>query len=98
MNVALREIEGRFSEYLRRVEAGEEIVVTDRGRPVARLVPARPVSGEEGADREAEAIARLDGLPWIRPGRGGKPEGSKRPMAWKPGDPLLSEAIVEDRE
>jgi prevent-host-death family protein len=29
----------RLSEFVERVRAGEELVVTDRGRAVARLVP-----------------------------------------------------------
>lgn len=33
------EVKARLSEYLRRVRGGEEVVVTDRGRPVARIVP-----------------------------------------------------------
>ena len=32
----------QLSRLLARVEAGEEIVITRRGKPVARLVPAAP--------------------------------------------------------
>ena len=38
-NVA--QAKARLSEILERVETGEEIVLTRRGRPVARLVPDR---------------------------------------------------------
>jgi prevent-host-death family protein len=38
-SVGVRELRQRASELLRRVEAGETIEVTDRGRPVAALVP-----------------------------------------------------------
>jgi prevent-host-death family protein len=37
--VGIRELRQRASELLRRVEAGETIEVTDRGRPVALLSP-----------------------------------------------------------
>jgi prevent-host-death family protein len=37
--IGVRELRQRASEYLRRVEAGETIEVTDRGRPVALLTP-----------------------------------------------------------
>jgi prevent-host-death family protein len=40
MEVGIRELRAHLSRYVKRVEAGEEIVVTDRGRPVARLVSA----------------------------------------------------------
>jgi prevent-host-death family protein len=36
---AIGELKAHLSEYLTRVRAGEEVVITDRGRPVARLVP-----------------------------------------------------------
>lgn len=35
--VGVRELHDRLSEYLERVEEGGEILVTRRGRPVARL-------------------------------------------------------------
>lgn len=39
MSVGIRELRQRASELLRRVEAGESIEITDRGRPVAVLAP-----------------------------------------------------------
>jgi prevent-host-death family protein len=39
MNVGIRELKAKLSEYLSRAAAGEDIVVTDRGRPIVRLVP-----------------------------------------------------------
>jgi prevent-host-death family protein len=38
-SVGVRELRQRASELLRRVERGETIEVTDRGRPVALLSP-----------------------------------------------------------
>lgn len=38
-SVGVRELRQRASELLRRVERGESIEITDRGRPVAILVP-----------------------------------------------------------
>lgn len=37
--VSIGTLKARLSEYLRRTRAGEAVVVTDRGRPVARLTP-----------------------------------------------------------
>lgn len=39
MSVGIRDLKSRLSEYVARAASGEEIVVTDRNRPVARLVP-----------------------------------------------------------
>jgi prevent-host-death family protein len=38
-SIGVRELRQRASELLRRVEQGEAIEVTDRGRPVAVLAP-----------------------------------------------------------
>ena len=37
--VGVRELKARLSEYLALVKAGEEVVVTERGKAVARLAP-----------------------------------------------------------
>ncbi len=46
--VGIRELRDRLSRYLARVQAGEEVVITDRGRAIARMVP---MSGERTIDR-----------------------------------------------
>lgn len=45
---AVSRLKARLSEYLAKVKAGEEVVVTERGRPVARIVPVE--SGENGGE------------------------------------------------
>lgn len=35
--VGIRELKNGLSSYIERVRTGEEVIVTDRGRPVARL-------------------------------------------------------------
>ncbi len=47
MDVGVRELKAKLSEYLAAAAAGEDIVVTDRGRPVARLVQFGSVSAVE---------------------------------------------------
>jgi prevent-host-death family protein len=37
--VSIGRLKARLSEYLDRTRAGESVVVTDRGRPIARLTP-----------------------------------------------------------
>ena len=45
---AISEVKARLSEYLVRVKAGEEVLITDRGRPIARLAPlARAAMAKE---------------------------------------------------
>ena len=61
--VQLFEAKARLSELVDRAEAGREIVITRRGRAVARLVPARPGGRRREVERDAivdeiEAFAR----------------------------------------
>jgi prevent-host-death family protein len=37
IEVGVRDLKNNLSRYLHQVEAGVEVVVTDRGRPIARL-------------------------------------------------------------
>ncbi len=37
--VGVRQLKNELSRYLRRVREGTSIVVTDRGEPIARIVP-----------------------------------------------------------
>lgn len=56
--VGIRELKNGLSKYIDRVRAGEDVIVTDRGRPVARLT-----SIDAATDRLAELVA--DGI--VRP-------------------------------
>jgi len=36
---AVSKLKAGLSEYLARVKAGEEVIVTERGKPIAKIVP-----------------------------------------------------------
>ena len=64
--IGIRELRQKASEYLRRVEAGETIEVTDRGRPVALLTPVPegpPLDLLRASGDLNEAEGNLDDLP-----------------------------------
>ena len=46
-SIGVRELRQQASRYLARVAAGESFEVTDRGRPVARIVPVLADRWEE---------------------------------------------------
>jgi prevent-host-death family protein len=65
-SVGVRELRQRASELLRRVEAGETIEVTDRGRPVAVLAPLPgrgPIEHLKAAGDLVPSQHDLDDLP-----------------------------------
>lgn len=69
-SATVSKLKATLSEYLARVKAGEEVIVTERGRPVAKLVPLRV--DETGDATHLQALARA-GL--ARAGSGRLPEG-----------------------
>ena len=74
MEAGIRELKNNLSQYIRRIEAGERVVVTAHGRAVAELVlPCEAVSGQL-AQMIASGVIRppvedgdpLEGSPEIR--------------------------------
>lgn len=57
--INIREVNQHLSEYIRSVEAGNEIVITKYGKAVARLVPV--VEVRELNNEQQEALQRLRG-------------------------------------
>jgi prevent-host-death family protein len=51
--IGVRELRQHASRYLARVRAGETVEVTDRGRPIARLVPVGERSWQDLLDEGA---------------------------------------------
>jgi prevent-host-death family protein len=61
IKVNVLEAKNRLSELLRAVQAGEEVIIANRGQPVARLVAAAPAQPERGS--AAAIFAALDANP-----------------------------------
>ncbi len=61
-SASVGEIQKNFARVLKRLEGGEQIVVTKRGKPVAIIAPLRPARQVEWPDFYAEAID-LKGIP-----------------------------------
>lgn len=60
MRVNVLEAKNRLSELIRAAQAGEEVVIANRGKPVARLVAENPAP--EPKHRPGSAAAILDFL------------------------------------
>ena len=61
---AIAKLKATLSEYIDRVKSGEVILITDRGKPVAKIMPIG-----KGITNNAERN-RLTRLGIIRPGKG----------------------------
>jgi prevent-host-death family protein len=92
MRLGLREANQRFSKAMRAVRAGKEIILTERGHPIAVIKPIR-----DEAAQEATLRAMVDeGLITPAARKGPMPAPSWRPVKVK-GQPL-SRTVIDDRE
>jgi prevent-host-death family protein len=57
--IGLFDAKNRFSELVERAERGEEVVITRRGKPVAKLGPMDAGRDREKARRAVEGIREL---------------------------------------
>lgn len=67
VEVASRELRNDTAGLLRKVEEGERIVITRRGKPVAELVPHRPATSRWFTPHEVmEVVERGSADPGLR--------------------------------
>ena len=87
------ELKASLSQFLAQVKRGEEVIVTERGKPVARLVP---IPRDEHAEPERmKELARRGVL--TLPKSELSDDFWKRPLPEDPGDSVLT-ALLEERE
>ena len=90
VTVGARELKNRLGKYLRQVQRGTTLLVTERGRPVAELRPVPPAADDLEARLQELAAQGLLTLP-----------SRKGPSHFKPvriPGPPLSETVIQDRE
>jgi len=85
--MGIRELKAKLSQCVREVKMGATIVVTERGRRVARIVPE--------ADSLAERIERLRNAGSIH--WSGRRLGITKPVARLRGKRTVTEILVENR-
>ena len=85
--IGIRELKARLSECVRDVKAGATLIVTERGRPVARLVP------EAGSlDERLEALRQTGAILW-----NGRRLGATTRVARTRGAGAVADIVVENR-
>jgi prevent-host-death family protein len=85
-------LKASLSEYLRQVKAGEEVLVTERGRPIAKLTPAG------GSSDLRHHLAEMEKQGLVKIGSGRLPKSF-----WdlpRPKDPkgLVVKSLLRERE
>ena len=92
MRMGLREANQRFSKAIKAVKSGKEVVLTERGKPIAVIKPLESLADER------EVIRRLEAEGILRPAlkRGPMPKPNWKPIRVK-GKPM-SQTISEERD
>jgi prevent-host-death family protein len=82
----ISELKAKLSAHIEYVKNGEEVLIFDRNKPVARLVPAGPVDDYD--ERERRLIAK--GI--LNPPKMRRPEGYILP---RPTGPKISQEVMD---
>ena len=88
VQVGIRELKNRLSQYLSKVKKGQTIVITERGKPIGRIIPG-------GLPIEERIKAAVDAglVEW-----NGKVLDPCKPVARNRGERQVSDILVEMRE
>jgi len=90
MRLGLREANQHFSKAIRAVKVGQEVVLTERGKPIAVMKPLPEPDATERRVRQLEAAGLL------------KPAGVRAPLPARRPRRIrgkgLSETVREDRD
>jgi prevent-host-death family protein len=92
MRMGLREANQHFSRAVKAVKAGREVVLTERGRPIAVIKPLHAIGSVDAAIQRLAGEGRL---------RLAQTPGPIRRRGWKPirtKGPPLSQTLREDRD
>ncbi len=89
----ITETKNKLSALLDLVRHGETVLITDRGTPIARIVP---VAGSGGTDADEARIARLERAGLLS--RALEPPGPLPPPIPLPPGVSVLDALLEERE
>ncbi len=95
MEVSVRDFKAKLSSYLKDVRAGRDVVITMRGRPVARLLAISQHNAQ--MPDLAELLQRLRRIPGVQIAKGDKPRGASHPPRIGPGEKTLAQVVLADR-
>lgn len=88
LSIGVRELKARLSEYLRQVKSGRTIIITERGQPVGRIVPAA-----QSRDEKIQALIDAGLIAWS-----GKKWNPPKPIARVRGKTTIADLVIENRE
>jgi prevent-host-death family protein len=90
MKLGLREANQHFSKAIKAVRAGKEVILTERGQPIAVI---KPIAGGHESDAALKRMAD-EGLVRLPVREGPLPRFAPAPISGPP----LSRTIIDDRD
>ena len=87
-SVGIRELKARLSLYLRKVKGGTTLLITERGKPIGRIVPLKASLQERMEELSGAGLATWNGRRLAR----------RKPVARARGPRTVSDLLLEDRE
>ena len=84
----IRELEAHLSSYLRRVEAGQTVLITRHGKPIGRIVLIT-----ESMEAQLDSLRQARLIAWNK-----RKLQPLAPVAQVRGERTVAELLVEDRE
>ena len=93
VTVGIREFKAHMGEYLRRARSGETIELTDRGKPVARLLPACPPTAEASVEARIWQLVAEGKASWS-----GRKLQPREPVALAMPGISVADFIVQERD
>jgi prevent-host-death family protein len=88
LTVGIRELKAHLSSYLRQVKLGDSVVITERGKPVGRIVPISP-----SLEARLQDLAEAGLTAWS-----GRKLSPMAPVARTRGQQTVADLLLEDRE
>jgi prevent-host-death family protein len=86
--VNIRELKANLSKYLKQVKAGETVVITERGKPIGRIIP------ETGSlENRLAGLVQAGLAEWS-----GKPLRPRQPAITNRSETLISDLVSELRD
>jgi len=88
MTVGIRELKARLSNYMQQVKAGATLVITERSKPVGRIVPLSPA-----VEAWVQELVQAGLIAWS-----GHKLVPMAPVARTRGRRTVADLLLEDRE
>ena len=86
--VNIRELKAHLSKYLRKIKEGQTVLITERGKPIGRIIPEGEPIEERLAKMEAAGL-----IEWS-----GKQLQPRQPTLTNRSETLISDLVSQQRE